>query len=328
MIMWLARPAVGRIVSVILGATAAFWISAGIRTGSAQTPAPTAQAPAPATSAQPARQGQAGAPAGQRGPAVDQGPVRDANNAVIGFTKLAEIPGTPWRIHDAARPHPRVVTPGATPGAPPADAIVLFDGKDLSKWAKVQNGQVSDAAWPVRDGYFETGAGSGSIVTREKFGDVQLHVEFATPSPARGYSQDRGNSGVIFMGRYEVQVLDSYENVTYADGQAAAIYGEYPPLVNVARKPGEWQTYDIVFEAPKFNGTTVTSPAYVTVFWNGVLVQHRRPVMGPTSATATVHQYTPHEPELPLTLQDHNHPVHYRNIWIRRLAGYDQPEQK
>ena len=151
---------------------------------------------------------------------------------------LAEIPGTPWRIHDAARPHPRAITPGATPGAAPSDAIVLFDGKDLSKWAHSRNGQISDAKWPVKEGYFETGAGTGSIVTREKFGDVQLHVEFATPSPGRGASQDRGNSGVIFMGRYEVQVLDSFENVTYADGQAAAIYGEYPPLGQRRAQPG------------------------------------------------------------------------------------------
>ena len=148
-------------------------------------------------------------------------------------------------------------------------------------------GQIVNAEWPVRDGYFETGAGTGSIVTRDKFGDVQLHVEFATPSPGKGASQDRGNSGVILMGRYEVQVLDSFENVTYADGQAASIYGEYPPLVNAARPPGEWQTYDIVFEAPKFNGTTLVAPAYVTVIWNGVLVHHRRPIMGSTSATAT-----------------------------------------
>ncbi len=268
---------------------------------------------------------------GQRNAAAQaaaQGAVRNAEGAIIGFTALAEIPGTPWRIHDIARPHPRVITPGATPGAAPSDAIALFDGKDLSKWQHSRNGQVSDATWPVKDGYFETGAGSGSIVTREKFGDVQLHVEFATPSPGRGSSQDRGNSGVTFMGRYEVQVLDSYENVTYADGQAASIYGEYPPLVNVARKPGEWQTYDIVFEAPKFNGPTLVAPAYITVFWNGVLVQHRRPVMGSTSATTTQHAYTPHDPELPLTLQDHSHPVHYRNIWIRRLAGYDLPERK
>src|SRR6185295_8445102 len=121
--------------------------------------------------------------------------------------------------------------------------------------------------WPVRDGYFETGAGSGSLFTREKFGDVQIHLEFATPSPGRGASQDRGNSGVKFMGLYEVQVLDSYENLTYADGQAGAIYGEYPPLVNVSRKPGEWQTYDIIFEAPVLNGPTALKPAYVTVIW-------------------------------------------------------------
>lgn len=259
------------------------------------------------------------APAGRATTAPDTGPVRDASGAIIGFTKLAPIPGTPWIIHDASRPHPPVVTPGATPGAPPADAIILFDGKDLSKF-RAQNVARGDASWPVRDGYFETGAGSGSIVTREKFGDVQLHVEFATPSPGRGASQDRGNSGLKFMDLYEVQVLDSYENFTYADGQAAAIYGEYPPLVNVARKPGEWQTYDIVFEAPKFNNTMLVAPAYITVFWNGVLVQNRRPVMGGTSATTTVHQYTPHDAELPLTIQDHAHPVHYRNIWIRRLT--------
>jgi hypothetical protein len=282
------------------------------------------QAPAQNPSPQPAPAQQ---PAG-RGNQVDTGPVRDANNAIIGFTKLAEIPGTPWRIHDAARPHPPVITPGATPGAAPSDAIILFDGRDLSKWAHSKQGQLTDATWPVREGYFETGAGSGSIVTRERFGDVQLHIEFATPASGRGFSQDRGNSGVRFMDRYEVQVLDSYENVTYADGQAAAIYGEYPPLVNAARKPGEWQTYDIVFEAPKFNNNLVVSPAYVTVFWNGVLVQHRRPVMGSTSATTTVHQYTPHDPELPLALQDHSHPVRYRNVWIRRLAGYDLPEAK
>jgi hypothetical protein len=288
-----------------------------------QAQAPTTQTPQPAATA-PA-QGQRGRGNGAA-QAAAEGAVRNAEGAIIGFTALAEIPGTPWRIHDIARPHPRVITPGAAPGAAPSDAIVLFDGKDLSKWASARTGQ--DATWPVKDGYFETGAGSGSIVTREKFGDVQLHVEFATPSPGRGSSQDRGNSGVRFMDRYEVQVLDSYENVTYADGQAAAIYGEYPPLVNVARKPGEWQTYDIVFEAPKFNGATLVAPAYITVFWNGVLVQHRRPVMGSTSATTTQHSYTPHDPELPLALQDHNHPVHYRNIWIRRLAGYDLPEGK
>jgi 3-keto-disaccharide hydrolase len=308
----LSRISVGVAVPIAL-------LSLGALVDARQAPASAQNPPAQTAPAQPSQQ-----PAG-RGNQADTGPVRDNRNAVIGFTKLAEIPGTPWRIHDASRPHPRIVTPGATAGAPPADAIVLFDGKDLSKWVSARN--AADAKWPVRDGYFETGAGSGSIVTREKFGDVQLHLEWATPSPAKGASQDRGNSGVSFMGKYEVQVLDSYENVTYADGQAASIYGEYPPLVNVAKKPGEWQAYDIIFEAPKFNGTMTVAPAYVTVLWNGVLVHHRRPIMGPTSATATVHQYTPHDPELPLTLQDHNHPVRYRNVWIRRLGGYDVPEK-
>ncbi len=312
------RQIIGRWCGALGGAAIALAISGVLDAQQAQAPQ---NPPAQTAPAQPAQQ-----PAG-RGNQADTGPVRDANNAIIGFTKLAEIPGTPWRIHDAARPHPRVITPGATPGAPPSDAIILFDGKDLSKWQHSRQGQVSDATWPVKDGYFETGAGSGSIVTREKFGDVQLHVEFATPASGRGFSQDRGNSGVRFMDRYEVQVLDSYQNVTYADGQAAAIYGEYPPLVNAARKPGEWQTYDIVFEAPKFNGTTLVAPAYITVFWNGVLVQHRRPVMGSTSATTTQHAYTPHDPELPLALQDHAHPVRYRNVWIRRLQGYDLPEK-
>ena len=314
------RHTFGRTFCAFLGAAIAFGVGVALDARQAQTP-PAAPSTTPAQ-AQPTQ------PVAGRGNATAQGAVRDASGAIIGFTALAEIPGTPWRIHDAARPHPRVITPGATPGAAPSDAILLFDGKDLSKWAHSRNGQLSDATWPVKDGYFETGAGSGSIVTREKFGDVQLHVEFATPSPGRGASQDRGNSGVTFMGRYEVQVLDSFENVTYADGQAASIYGEYPPLVNAARRPGEWQTYDIVFEAPKFNGTMVVAPAYVTVIWNGVVVQHRRPIMGSTSATTIVHQYTPHDPELPLTLQDHSHPVRYRNIWIRRLAGYDQPEAK
>jgi hypothetical protein len=234
--------------------------------------------------------------------------------------ELPIIPGTPWRIHDMSRPRPLVVTPGATVGAPPSDAIVLFDGKDLSKW--VGKGG-TEAKWAVRDGYVESG-GVGSITTRDRFGSIQLHLEFATPAEAKGNAQGRGNSGVIFMGLYEIQVLDSYNNDTYPDGQAAAIYGDWPPLVNVARKPGEWQTYDIVFEAPKFRGTDLVSPAYATVFWNGVIVHNRQRIAGPTSPTQTVHAYTkPHDPELPFSLQDHSNPVRYRNIWVRRLAGYD-----
>jgi hypothetical protein len=254
-----------------------------------------------------------------------RGPVLGPGGEIIGFTNLAEIPGTPWRIHDAARPHPRVVTPGATASAPPSDALVLFDGKDLTKFAHSKGGQLIDAAWTVRDGYFEVVPKTGSIVTRDRFGDVQVHLEFAMPDPPKGASQDRGNSGLIFMGFYEVQLLDSFQSVTYADGQAASIYGEYPPLVNAARRPGEWQTYDVIFEAPKFKGTTLVTPAYVTVIWNGVLVHHRRALMGRTSATTTIHGYTPHDAELPFTLQDHSHPVRFRNIWVRRLTGYDQP---
>jgi len=285
-----------------------------------QTPSPM---PAPATPSAPPPQGQARG-ATQR---PDEGAVRDANGAVVGFTKTAEIPGTPWRIHDAGRPHPRMVTPGATPADAPSDAIVLFDGKDLSKWVK-ESDPTKPAPWPVRDGYFETGAGSGSIMTREKFGDIQLHLEFSTPSPGRGASQDRGNSGIKFMDKYELQILDSYQNITYADGQAGAIYGEYPPLVNPVKKPGEWQVYDVVFEAPKFKDTTLVAPAYITAFLNGVAIQIRRPVMGPTSPTMTPHQYTAHDAELPLMLQDHAHPVRFRNVWVRRLAGYDQPEKQ
>jgi hypothetical protein len=264
--------------------------------------------------------GQPQQPAAAPATPPNTGPVPGPGGAAIGYTNMAEIPGTPWRIHDAARPQPAVVAPGVMSSDPPSDAIVLFGGKDLSHWVHVRQGQRVAAEWPVFDGYFETGAGRGSIVTRENFGSVQLHVEYATPATVAGNSQGRGNSGVILMGRYEVQVLDSFENPTYADGMAGSIYGEYPPLVNAARKPGAWQSYDIVFEAPLFKGSTLVRPAYLTVFWNGVLVQLRRPVMGSTSATMQPHSYTAHDAELPLTLQDHSNPVRYRNVWIRRLA--------
>jgi len=267
--------------------------------------------------------GQAAGQGRQGGPAAPDNRVLGPNGEMWGNRGLPPVLGTPWTIHDAERPQPPVVTPGEALGTPPSDAIVLFDGSDLSAFAHRQNGQLVDATWPVRDGYFETGAGTGSIVTRESFGDVQLHLEFATPAAVSGSSQGRGNSGVIFMGLYEVQVLDSYQNRTYADGMAASIYGEWPPLVNAARPPGAWQTYDIVFEAPRFSGDVLVAPAYATVFWNGVLVHNRKQILGPTSPTQTVHSYRPHEAELPLTLQDHSNPVRYRNVWIRRLAGYD-----
>jgi hypothetical protein len=223
-----------------------------------------------------------------------------------------------------------VVTPGAVPGAPPSDAIVLFNGKDLSQWAQpgrgADRGKLVDPKWPVRDGYFEVAPDTGELRTREAFGDIQLHVEWSEPPNVTGTSQGRGNSGVLLMGLYEIQVLDAYNNPTYADGQAAAIYGQWPPLVNAARKPGEWQTYDIVFEAPRFEDGKLVKPAYQTVFWNGVAVHIHKELMGPM-VYRQVAKYTPQPAELPLSLQDHHNPVRYRNIWVRRMAGYDQPEK-
>jgi hypothetical protein len=250
----------------------------------------------------------------------------------LGYTDTPMLPGSPYHVHDPARPHPAAVTPAAQPGGAPSDAIVLFDGHDLSRWtsAKLGTGDftagTNPAGWKVENGYFEVNPRSGDIATKEKFGDVQLHVEWAAPAEVRGSSQGRGNSGIFLQGRYEIQVLDAYQNPTYADGQAGAIYGQWPPLVNPGRKPGEWQSYDIVFEAPRFNSDKLIQPAYFTVFLNGVLVQNHREVMGPTVHRALA-KYEPQPAEDSLVLQDHGNPVRYRNIWIRRLRGYDQPEK-
>ena len=234
-----------------------------------------------------------------------------------------------WAIHDETRPMARVVEPGtpSTPdkaGTPPSDAIVLFDGKDLSKWVSDKDG--SPAKWKVADGYVEVAAGTGDIRTEKGFGDCQLHVEWMAPNPPQGKGgQDRGNSGVFLMSRYEVQVLDTYrnENKTYADGQAAAIYGQYPPLVNPARAPGQWQAYDIVFRAPRFDAKgKLERKAVITVFFNGVLVQDHREPTGPTAHQARP-PYEAHADKLPLKLQDHSHPVRYRNIWVRELERED-----
>ena len=225
-----------------------------------------------------------------------------------------------WPIHSMDRPQPHIVRVGtlAGPVAPPSDAIVLFDGKSLADW---RSGDIAHgpAKWRVVDGYMEVVAGAGSIETVRGFGDAQLHVEWQAPAPPRGEGQDRGNSGVFLMGRYEVQVLDSHGNVTYPDGQASAIYGQYPPLVNASRAPGEWQTYDIVFHAPRFDAQgKLLSPARITVLHNNVLVHDNVTLTGPTA-----HQQRPpyeaHPDKLPISLQDHGHPVRYRNIWIREL---------
>jgi hypothetical protein len=240
--------------------------------------------------------------------------------------KKAQTPGykdTPvlpsgWHVHDSDRPHPTVVTPAPAgdPVAPPADAIVLFDGKDLSTWT----GRDDKASWKLADGHMEVN-GTGDIQTRDSFGDCQLHVEFATPVQVRGESQGRGNSGVFLFGRYEVQVLDSYENVTYADGQCASLYGQYPPLVNACRKPGEWQTYDILFRAPRFDANgKCTEPATITVIQNGIAVHVSREYLG-DSSHRSLPKYNAHGEKGPIRLQDHGDLVRFRNIWIRPLPA-------
>ena len=228
---------------------------------------------------------------------------------------------TRWKIHDPDRPVPPVITPGTSstqesPGKAPSDAIVLFDGSNLDQWAAKDE---SPALWKVESGYVEVIPKTGYLHTKKSFGDCQLHVEFSEPVPPKGESQERGNSGVFLMGDYEIQVLDSYDNKTYADGQASAIYGQYPPLVNPARPPGQWQTYDIVFHGPQFDSQgQLLRPARVTVLFNGVLVQDNVELTGPTAHKARP-PYKPGPDKAPLALQDHGNPVRFRNIWIREL---------
>jgi hypothetical protein len=252
-----------------------------------------------------------------------QAPASPAVNHDLGFTDTPMLPNLPWHVHDPDRPHPPVIVPSGVPGGPPSDAIVLFDGKDLSHWQShastiTHAGNSGAPEWKLGDGYMEAVPNTGDLATREKFGDIQLHVEWASPNPPTGTSQNRGNSGILLMGRYEVQVLDAWNNPTYADGQAAAIYGQWPPLANPARKPGEWNTYDIVFEAPRMDGDKVLKPVFITVFYNGVLVQNHQESMGPMVYRQVAH-YAAQPAEDSLMLQNHNSAVRYRNIWVRRL---------
>lgn len=223
-----------------------------------------------------------------------------------------------WSVHDPERPMPPVVTPGPAgpPVAPPGDAIVLFDGKDLAHWTDAKG---QPARWRVADGHMEVVAKTGSIKTVKVFGDCQLHVEWMAPMPPKGESQARGNSGVFLMDIYEVQVLDGFENKTYADGMTASLYGQFPPAVNACRPPGEWQSYDIVFRRPRFDEKGgLVSPARMTVFHNGVLVHDCRELTGPTAHKARP-PYKAHADKLPISLQDHGDPVRFRNIWVREL---------
>lgn len=211
------------------------------------------------------------------------------------------LPGIKWQ-------EPPVVTPGEN-GGPPSDAVVLFDGTDLSAWENGEN-------WKVEDGVAI--ASRGDIKTRQDFGDCQLHIEWSAPTRIRGNGQGRGNSGVFFQDRYEVQVLDSYGNNTYFEGQAGSIYKQTPPMVNAMRPPGEWNEYDILWTAPRFNDDgSLKSPAYVTAFHNGVAILNHFEVMGETP-WANVPGYTAHGPG-PIRLQDHGNPVRFRNIWVREL---------
>jgi len=238
----------------------------------------------------------------------------------IGYDDTPMQPNGKWHIHDGKRPQPRIVTPGATPGAAPADAKVLLGtGADTGAWQTTDGKPIP---WPMKDGVLQSG--KGMIETKEQFSDFQLHVEFATPKEVKGDGQGRGNSGVFLLGVFEIQVLDSYQNPTYPDGQASAMYGQYPPLVNASRGPGEWQSYDIVFTAPRFNSSgAVDKPAIVTVFHNGVVVHNANAFLGPTEHKI-IGKYDPKQMKGPLRLQDHGNPVHFRNIWIRQLKGYDE----
>lgn len=205
---------------------------------------------------------------------------------------------------------PKVITPGSTNDQPPSDAIVLFDGSDLSKW---DNGD----RWSVEDGCAITG--KGKLVSKEQFGDCQLHIEWSAPTPPKGSGQGRGNSGVFLMGIYEIQVLDSYENETYFDGQAGAIYKQTPPAVNAMRKPGEWNTYDIFWTAPRFaDDGTLKSPAYITAVHNGVLILNHFELKGDTPYSRPP-AYKAHGEKGPISLQDHGNPVRFRNIWVREF---------
>jgi len=243
-------------------------------------------------------------------PAAEQKPV----------IQYVDTPTGRWMIHDENRPAPPVITPGARRSSPPSDAVILFEGKDtdLAKWTDTKG---HESKWIIRDGYMESVKGAGYIQTKEKFGSCQLHVEFATPEKVVGNSQGRGNSGVFLQGEYEIQVLDSYENKTYPDGQCAALYGRAVPLVNACRKPGEWQTYDIIFHSAIFkDGKIVRQPTF-TVIHNGVLVQDHVTLEGGTqwNGPHAISSFQPIPDKGAIQLQDHGNPVRYRNIWVREL---------
>lgn len=235
----------------------------------------------------------------------------------------AQLP-TGWKAHDLKRPHPTVVTPAKEVGGAPSDAVVLFDGKDMSQW---RSGNGKPSKWKIVDGAMESVPKSGYVFSKEEFGDCQIHIEFASPAKVKGSGQGRGNSGVFLMGDFEVQVLDSFDNPkTYADGTAGSIYGQHPPLVNASRGPGQWQTYDIIFRRPRFDEAgKVQEKAQITVLHNGVLIQDAVRAAGPTSwIKHKDYDSVKNKSKGPLSLQDHGNPVRYRNIWVRHLKEEKQ----
>lgn len=233
------------------------------------------------------------------------------NSVTVQGYNDAKLPGTKWYVHDALRPQPKAVEPGPSPTLdkkPPEGAVVILGSDNDS--SKLKNKK-----WKFENGYMEAVKRGGSQQTTDGFGSMKLHLEFATPKEVKGDGQGRGNSGVIIMGKYEIQVLDSWKNATYPDGQCAAIYGQKPPDVNASRGPGEWQTYDITFHAPKFKDGKVVEKARVTVVHNGVKVHDDVELIGAVRHRKLA-SYSPHADKLPLVLQDHGNPVRYRNIWI------------
>jgi hypothetical protein len=239
----------------------------------------------------------------------------------VGYSDTPVIPGTQWKVHDIDRPHPPVVTPGMTLGQPPSDAIILFDGTSTDAFQAKEKGtnKMIPSPWKIENG--ELLVDGGDCWTKQEFASCQLHLEWMSAPETKGSSQKKGNGGIFFMDRYESQILDTYNNPTYADGMTGAIYGQTPPLANAVKAPGNWQTYDIIFTAPKLKDGQVVEPAYLTTFVNGVCVQNHTKIMGPTKHKQTT-DYTGQFPEkAPIRLQDHKNepPVRLRNIWIRPL---------
>jgi hypothetical protein len=240
------------------------------------------------------------------------------NLSFLAFAQQPTPPPMPPQATEFYTPVPPKITAGTLNSNPPSDAIVIFDGSNLNGFVSAKDGS-SPAEWLIENGELVVVRGKGDIQSKLAFGDAQFHVEWSAPTTIVGEGQGRGNSGFFLMGMYEVQVLDSYESKTYTNGQAASIYKQHPPLVNATRPPGEWNYYDIIFKAPRFdkNGM-VTSPATITVLHNGVLVQNNVILRGPTEYIG-IPNYKAHADALPIKLQDHGNPVRFRNIWVRPL---------